>query len=275
MFLFSEEPAVAYVSAYRRSLHLKPDDFYKPSTLIYAVYRGDITTVAMLLTGLAFTGRQLSDDKGATEQLWLALRLALLWSCKETDPLKRKIRNDMVQLLVLNGADVNFVTPKHGTALQLVIRNSPDVKPIKLLLSHGAAVDQKLDNGRTALFEAVRLGNVEQVRILLSHGANIKALAHEGHSVLDEANSHPSPEVMSELVLRFLRFNDYLMWFPRKNPVPSQGIVEGNQLGKSVEESEDGALSSPGLTDSLEGKQGSYFWSFVTQNRSLSKLIPN
>ena len=75
-----------------------------------------------------------------------------------------------VRLLLLLDADVNYSTGS-GTALHAAAAKG-DLKLMKILLAHGAAVNKEAKFGETPLYEARRNNHLEAGRLLLSHGAN-------------------------------------------------------------------------------------------------------
>lgn len=75
-----------------------------------------------------------------------------------------------VRLLLMLGAPVNHSTGS-GTALHAAAAQG-DVKLMKLLLAHGAAVDKEAKFGETPLYEARSNSHPEAEKLLLLHGAN-------------------------------------------------------------------------------------------------------
>lgn len=92
-------------------------------------------------------------------------------------------REDIVQLLVNLGADVNCVstdfedTPLHFACFE------GNINIFKLLVNHGAKVDTANRSGKTPLHYACRY-SFELVKFLLEHGANYLVKNHDNQTAL-------------------------------------------------------------------------------------------
>jgi hypothetical protein len=82
-------------------------------------------------------------------------------------------------LLSFNAQVESFNVKTQTTAFYQAIENDYETVA-KSLLEHGADIDAKVPNGRTALCSAVVLGKLDLVEFLLRHGANKKLLEEEG-----------------------------------------------------------------------------------------------
>jgi ankyrin repeat protein len=82
------------------------------------------------------------------------------------------------EFLIAKGAD-----PNKNQSLLAAAREGNDAM-VKLLLSHGAAVDGRDGSGRTALFNAVEKGFMIVCRTLLAHGADVNAKDNRGSTLL-------------------------------------------------------------------------------------------
>ncbi|MCK4292302.1 MAG: ankyrin repeat domain-containing protein, partial [Planctomycetes bacterium] len=117
----------------------------------------------------------------------------------------RQGHTEIVELLITKGADVNVhntagVTPldmaekrgdtqiveilqKHGakkgssSLLGAVI--SGDIEQVKLLISQGADIDAKDEDGRTPLHTAAKAGHLDIVKLLISKGADVNVRSTE------------------------------------------------------------------------------------------------
>lgn len=116
---------------------------------------------------------------------------------------------EMVESLVVGGADVNARTPGGGwgpagddglTALQQAAE-SGYVSVMELLVEHGADVNLEFKDGRTPLYWAAREGHRDVVASLLAHGANVNARA-KGRSALGVAREHGHREIVDLLLER-------------------------------------------------------------------------
>ena len=77
-----------------------------------------------------------------------------------------------VKLLLDSGSDVKVRSKNTGEAALLLARGS---NCMKLLLDAGADVNEPAVNGRTALMNAVRDGDVNSVKLLIDAGADVNA----------------------------------------------------------------------------------------------------
>lgn len=127
------------------------------------------------------TAAHLAAEKGKTEMLkillkagadanavnevgWTPLHLAARYADIET-----------TQLLLDGGANCNLLTNKKYSPLNLAVFNKKNGDKIaKLLIKHGAKLDNRINNGSTALFSAVEQKNIKLAKILLKAGADIE-----------------------------------------------------------------------------------------------------
>ncbi|HEY3331560.1 MAG TPA: ankyrin repeat domain-containing protein [Capsulimonadaceae bacterium] len=105
--------------------------------------------------------------------------------------------------LVASGANVNLQGPANlgDTPLMLAISNDTNRDAIvALLLTHGADVRLKNQQGRTALHVAVLFGSIPIVQRLIEHGADINALDREGHTPLSYAGIWSKDKPMKQFL---------------------------------------------------------------------------
>ncbi len=94
--------------------------------------------------------------------------------------------------LIQAGADIQAANKFGKTALMGAVY-SKNIELIKALLKAGAPVDQKDNEGGTALLTMITMGNFDEqpkiavMKILLDAGANINETNNEGNSVLHES----------------------------------------------------------------------------------------
>ncbi len=67
-----------------------------------------------------------------------------------------------------------------------------DLKQVKFLLAHGAAVNARDKDGRTALLEVAQHGEVPIMTLLIENGANVNLRDNEGNSALKLVLSGPA-----------------------------------------------------------------------------------
>jgi len=85
-----------------------------------------------------------------------------------------KGHEDMVEMLLSNGVDVNAYLPSGSTALDVAALKGQDAI-VKLLTAKGAAVNSRNKFGTMPLYDAALSGHLTTVAILLAQGAEINA----------------------------------------------------------------------------------------------------
>ena len=96
------------------------------------------------------------------------------------------LNSEAIELLILNGANINSLGPNGRTPLISAIMHN-NLKTVELLIRNRANIDQIDNFGETALFHAVRHNKLEIAKCLLKYGANFKLLNHEGKDLLEYA----------------------------------------------------------------------------------------
>jgi ankyrin repeat protein len=104
---------------------------------------------------------------------------------------------DVANFLLENNVDVNFVS-KSGTALMACVVKG-QFEMVDALLLKGANVDLVDDNGVTALMLAVQFKNVAIVTLLLEYKANKLLLNKEGKSAFEYAVFSGNEEIIKLL----------------------------------------------------------------------------
>lgn len=66
---------------------------------------------------------------------------------------------------------------------------------VESLLAKKAILDNKDDDGETALMKAVMQGHIEIVKVLLSHGANPKIKNNDGDTAINIAENLGLPKI--------------------------------------------------------------------------------
>jgi uncharacterized protein len=129
------------------------------------------------------------DDVGCTP--------LLLASCRDNYP--------VMKALLQLGADPNFVLKSEcenlndGTTDLMRVSSK---KTCLLLLSYGADVNTKDNQGETALMIAVKMSNIAMVETLLQQGADVNLLSNQDETALDMAKSNNN-----EIILFLLKSN--------------------------------------------------------------------
>ncbi|XP_052794875.1 ankyrin repeat domain-containing protein 7-like isoform X2 [Mya arenaria] len=130
-----------------------------------------------------------------------------LTDTKGTSPLhhlcfSRRPHQDFIQLLLSKKCNVNITNLKGSTPLMFAcsLRNLPTVK---LLLQHGANINQRDDNGMTAIQFCVghktRLSSL--LLCLMHNGADINIIDRKGRTLLDMAIGNMSLTTIVALLL--------------------------------------------------------------------------
>ena len=104
-------------------------------------------------------------------------------------------RVELIELLIAHGAAVNLRNSEGRTALMYAARNG-DAPAVNALLKSGASVNIADNYGETAVMKAATSScNEETVRTLLSAGADLNARDHKGRNALDSFHaSYACPE---------------------------------------------------------------------------------
>jgi ankyrin repeat protein len=145
--------------------------------------------------------RGLSVDALSSEG-WKPIHQAAFRGTGSPDVTLDKSREHL-KLLISYGADINSVTQanERETPLHLAARASiPRPSYILLLLSHGADVNAKNGDGKTALHLAAARGRESVFRILLEHGADpsIKAPDLQEDTQLETQSINSKPSIGEE-----------------------------------------------------------------------------
>lgn len=187
--------------------------------LVQKAWAGDLEGISKLIDGGADVDAK--NEAGSTA-------LVLVASFRDYE--------DVVELLVSRGADVNVPDSKGRTPLmaavsvskkgtELLLSKGADIKPrseggataflhwamghlegqervdvAELLLSNGADIDDALDAGTTAVMIAVRSNDLELVKFLVSRGANLDATRNrDGKTALALAEKAGNAEIVAFL----------------------------------------------------------------------------
>lgn len=110
----------------------------------------------------------------------------------------RRGRDEVVQLLVARGADLEYVSEDGDTALMLA-RSAPTAK---ILLDAGAQIDVQNYSGQTALHISARANDSDRIELLLQRGANPELVDRRGQFAEDLAQGQAKDILTDERVSR-------------------------------------------------------------------------
>jgi len=96
-------------------------------------------------------------------------------------------QNDIVELLISKGADVNFIGGNRGFSPLIVAINGNNVEVVRMLLANGADINAKdgNTNGESPLFYSLNSGNIEITKMLIDEGADFNMKNNKSLTPLD------------------------------------------------------------------------------------------
>jgi ankyrin repeat protein len=96
----------------------------------------------------------------------------------------------VAEMLLKQGADPNWLNQDGDGSLLNAAALFGNLAVAKLLLEHGAKLEDNDNRGWTPLFSAVYNNHPPMVKLLVDHGANVNAQDHAGNTPL-----HPFPQL--------------------------------------------------------------------------------
>jgi ankyrin repeat protein len=124
-------------------------------------------------------------------------------------------RADIVKILVNRGAKVDLKNVSSNdlysgrTALMHSAGSQKsNIEVIRVLLAHGANIDEQDEHGETALMKAASVCNVEIVMELISAGANVSITNKDGDKAVDFAEAIGQVRIAE--ILRQAEMKEYL-----------------------------------------------------------------
>lgn len=111
----------------------------------------------------------------------------------------QSIHEELIQLLISSGADVNLKDIYNKTALMSACQNG-NYEYATILLKNGATVNRSNNDGWTPLLYAASNGDVRISELLLSNGADVNAKNAFGETVLLRAVYENNPALVSLLI---------------------------------------------------------------------------
>eukprot|EP00210_Caulerpa_lentillifera_P006980 g6675.t1 len=115
------------------------------------------------------------------------------------DAIRHHDRN-AVKKCIQRKLNLNSPSPKSGSTPLCLAIKAKDQKMMKLLISHGAFIEQKFDCDWTALFLACALGFLDGVKLLINYGADTKVQSSTGLNCLLVAAKNGHLSVVSYLL---------------------------------------------------------------------------
>jgi uncharacterized protein len=149
------------------------DMYYGDTALHYAVDAGKQEICTMMISA---NGGRILDLHGSFGNTAL------------TTAVKRGFV-DIVKLLHAHGADVNAIDEEDDCKTLLACAAElPDLATLQYLLSTGECdVDEDMNDGYTAVFNAAKVGNLAAVKLLVEHGADLSIIDENGCNVVTSA----------------------------------------------------------------------------------------
>ncbi|XP_028162782.1 ankyrin-1-like [Ostrinia furnacalis] len=177
-----ESTGAAIASASAATYGVDQQDSYMRTALHYAVERGHLDIVELLLKSGCKV--DLTASEGLT-----ALHIAAMEN-----------ETNIAKMLLSAGSQVNNKTHEKITALHFAAsRGYLDM--VKVLVAEGANIESRDTNERTPLYVAVMKGHPNVVEYLISVGANVNSEEIHGYTPLCEAVWERLPDIV-ELLLK-------------------------------------------------------------------------
>ena len=119
------------------------------------------------------------------------LRTAIVWGHNK----------DIIKYLIFNGSDVNIKDKTEGNSIFLeFLMRWKDLEIAKMILEHGANINEPDNKGRTALHHVVSWkNNKETVKFLIANGTALKAKTNLWQTPLDIAKEKRNKEIIELL----------------------------------------------------------------------------
>ena len=102
-----------------------------------------------------------------------------------------------VKKIVDSGIDVDLISPKHQKTACWIATYRRHNNILRLLLENGADPNFTTPEGVGPLYFAIAFQNLEAVRLLVKHGANLTLKDNKGHIPLYYANNNECKDIIA------------------------------------------------------------------------------
>ena len=134
---------------------------------------------------------------------------------------------DTAKLLLTHGANINAKSQDGETPLHDAVVKYNAIELVLFLLDHGASIDATGADDETPLHEAVRQSDLEMVRLLIAHGANVNAKSRDDQTPLYEAVATKNLDLVRFLIDKGADVNAKNSW--QKTPLALAAACERNE----------------------------------------------
>ncbi len=167
---------------------------------IRAVEQGDIKTIKNFIKRLDVNTKFDYKNTDLTELIYESN--ALIIACKYG-------YEDVVKLLIANGANVNLADSSGNVPLSYAAQNGNE-NIVNTLIRNRAKVNISNHRGITPLMNASADGHINVAMILIENGADINTKSHQGFTALDFAVTNKYPKIAKLLRDTGAKTTEYL-----------------------------------------------------------------
>ena len=186
--------SVLDVILHEQEININERDEYCLTPLHYAAKRGYAPTVGYLLAWRA-------DPNAKCE---LDGKVPLHLACQHA-------AEDVIYLLVTNGADVDLIDNSGYTALLIAAENGKD-NAVSILANAGANLDIRNEHGCSALILAAINGHASVIRELITNGASIDITDNGRYNALERGIMNRN-DAATAMIIRLTHERDFLLYY--------------------------------------------------------------